>query len=120
MSSASTEMSISYNRDLSKWIAIYSDAPLLRPSIVARTADVITGPWSEQKVIFSYPEMNPRSDMYTKDIFCYAGKEQKEFYDFKDMKLRVSYVCNSFSIDEILSNENIYIPKFIDVPLRQL
>ena len=59
-----------------------------------QTADKLEGPWSEPKA-FALPisEVDPKSPLFDKGNFCYAGKEHIEFS--RDKNLVVTYVCNS-------------------------
>ncbi len=106
--SANTEMSVHYSHTNKEWIAIYSHASLAKNSIVKRTSKSLLGFWSEEMKIYDYPETS-------KDIFCYAGKAHSKLSS--DQSLLITYVCNAFTVDEILSNFNIYRPQvfYLDI-----
>ena len=59
-----------------------------------QTADKPEGPWTEPKNLGEpIPEVDPKSTLYDKNNFCYAGKEHIEFA--RNKNLVVTYVCNS-------------------------
>ncbi len=89
-----SELSVRYHEDDQKWIAVYLSTQNKGNRLLYQTSDKLEGPWSEAKPLGSpVPEVDPRSALYEKGNFCYAGKEHVEFSRGKN--LVVTYVCNS-------------------------
>ena len=62
--------------------------------------------------------MNPKTDGHDPDTWCYAVKEHIEFTSAN--RLLVTYACNSFKLDKLVSNMSIYRPQavFIEFPVK--
>jgi hypothetical protein len=101
------EFSVSFHQFLNKYVTVYTELGNSE-KIILRTANNPEGPWSEQKVIYSVPEVG-----WSKNYFCYAGRAHNELSGAND--LLVSYVCNSSNFWEMASDARIYRPKFIRV-----
>ena len=96
--SVPNEMSAAYNQHLRKFIAFHS---LHRENkIVLRTAEHITGPWSEPQVVYR-PEKVGDGDL------IYAAKEHPEMAKDAGRVLYVSYI-----------NSATYVPQMIEVTLK--
>jgi len=96
--SVPNEMSASYNSYLKKYVAFHS---LHRErQIVLRTADAITGPWSEPQLVFR-PEQIGDADL------IYAAKEHPELARDNGRVLYVTFV-----------NSATYVPQMIEVTLK--
>lgn len=106
-----SEMTVRYHADLKKWVAVMKSPDFLSDAIVLRTADRITGPWSEGQVIYRIPEMQTDSPGYQKNTFCYAGKEHPEFEE--PGSLLVTYVCNTMKVPDLATKLKIYVPKVL-------
>ncbi|MEI6804937.1 MAG: DUF4185 domain-containing protein [Myxococcaceae bacterium] len=113
-----TEMSIRYHDSLKKWIAVMHHTKFPSEKIVISSASEIHGPWSSWETAYTTPEMLPETPGYDSETFCYAGKEQTQFSD--DKNLTITYACNSFNPDKQRSNLNIYRPKIVQIPLENL
>jgi hypothetical protein len=96
--SVPNEMSASFNSHLKKYVAIHSFQRENR--IVMRTADSITGPWSEPELIY-------RPKLATADELIYAAKEHPELAREGGRQLYITYVSSA-----------TYIPQMIEVTLR--
>lgn len=105
---------VSYHRDINKWIMVCGPA-FINSKIRVRTAPVLEGPWSEEKVIYECPESTPGSPLYDKDNFCYGGREHSQFYDPKTRTMLITYDCNSASFGKLVSNPGIYSPKVLRI-----
>lgn len=89
-----SELSVRYHETDKKWIAVYLSTQNKGDKLLYQMADKPEGPWSEPKAFaLPIPEVDPKSKLYDKGNFCYAGKEHIEFS--RDKKLVVTYVCNS-------------------------
>jgi hypothetical protein len=96
--SVPNEMSASFNPYLQKYLAFHS---LHRENkIVMRTAERITGPWSEAHVVYR-PEKTNDSDL------IYAAKEHPEITREDGRVLYVTFV-----------NSATYIPQLIEITLK--
>lgn len=92
-----------------RWVLIQSQ-PFLGESIIARTAENITGPCSPARSIYRIPNIN-----HEKKHFTYAAKAHPEIS--RPGELLITYVVNSFDFGEAATNADIYRPRFIRVPL---
>ena len=110
-----SEMSVRYHPSVKKWLALSTGPEFPSPRVVARTADSPTGPWSDPKTIYEFPEMKHDNPGYDKDTFCYAVKEHIEF---SDAKIALTYACNSMVVAKTMGNMNIYrpIPLILELP----
>ena len=118
MEPGATEMTVRYHPELKKWLAVFKSPDLSTDQVLARTAAQISGPWSQGKVIYHVPEMKRGSPGFSKDTFCYAGKEHPEFRTPESILF--TYVCNTADVPSIATNSDIYFPKVVRVPLLEL
>lgn len=108
--------SVCYHPDLGQWIMVCGPA-FINNKIRLRTASAITGPWSEEQVIYQCPEQTPGSPSFDKDKFCYLGREHIQFYDAKTRTLFLTYDSNSASFSKLVSDKSIYSPRTLFIPL---
>ncbi len=100
-----SELSVRYHDADKKWIAVYMTIQNKGNQLLYQTADQPEGPWSKPKALdVKVPELDPKSPLYDKGNFCYAGKEHSEFS--RDKNLVVTYVCNS---SEDMQNQNSFL-----------
>ena len=71
-----------------------------------RVADSLTGPWPEPRVFFTPPEAGRL------DILIYAGKAHPEL---SGSDLAVTYLVNSLDEKTLLTDMNIYFPRFLKI-----
>jgi hypothetical protein len=114
METGHSEMSVRYHPEIKQWLAV-SGADFLSPQIVMRTAPALTGPWSAWQTIYEIPEMNPKTPGRDPDTWCYAVKEHIEFAQAQ--KLLVTYACNSFKLEKLISNMGLYRPQAVLIEL---
>lgn len=89
-----SELSVRYHENDKKWVAVYLTTQNKGDRLLYQTSDKLEGPWGEAKAFpLPVPEVDPKSNLYDKGNFCYAGKEHIEFSRGKN--LVVTYVCNS-------------------------
>jgi hypothetical protein len=117
MPQGSPELSIRYQPELKKWVAVSFDPTVFSDRIILRTAPDLTGPWTNTRdatTLYRVPEMQagPKHD---KNIFCYAGKEHPELEIPGDIVF--TYVCNTFSPPELTRRPDIYLPRVIREPM---
>jgi hypothetical protein len=115
MEGGGSEMSVRYHPELKKWVAVMNGHEFLSAKVILRTAPQLTGPWTDGKVIYQIPDMQPSAPAYDRDTFCYAAKEHPEFET--PGKLLFTYVCNTLSVPKIVTNQTIYFPKTVIVPM---
>jgi hypothetical protein len=114
MHQGTSEMSVRYHPDIKQWVAVLIDPVFLSDKIYMRTAPEFTGPWTDGSVIYHIPEMIA-GPQHEKDTFCYAGKEHPEFEAGGEVLF--TYVCNTFSVPKLMTEQNIYFPQVVSVPL---
>lgn len=106
-----SEASAHWLPELNAFGLVYT-APDFSGQILLRTAPQIQGPWSESKVLYAIPEMEPR-------IFCYAGKHHPHLARSND-ELVLSYACNAYQPALLEKDASIYLPRFVRVSLSGL
>lgn len=110
MTHGSSELSIRYHPDLKKWLAVMVDPAWYSGKVILRSANDLTGPWTEGETIYRIPEMQP-GPKYDKSIFCYAGKEHPELESGTD--LIFTYVCNTMDVPKLVTRRDIYAPQVV-------
>ena len=107
---------VCYHEDLKQWIMVCGPG-FMNNKIRLRTSPALTGPWSEEQVIYQCPEQSPGSASFDKDKFCYLGREHIQFYNAKTRTLLLTYDCNSASFSKLASDNSIYSPRTLFIPL---
>jgi hypothetical protein len=92
-----------------------SDGGFLSDRIMLRTAEALTGPWSEWRSVHRFAEMTPGDPWYDEETWCYAAKEQVQFSEAH--RILVTYNCNSADLNKQLHNTDIYRPQTVYVDL---
>jgi hypothetical protein len=105
-----------YHPDLKEWIMVFGPG-FLNNKIRIRTAPELTGPWTEEKIVYECPESTPGSAVYDPDNFCYLGREHIQFYDSQNQAMLVTYDCNSTKFGKLVANMAVYSPHVIWIPL---
>jgi hypothetical protein len=104
MDDAATEMSVRFHDGLGRWLALYNypdvgdSFPETRPAdaVWVRTAERLEGPWSERRMLFRIPELDPSyAGGYDPNTGCYAAKEHPQFSS--GGRVTFTYVCNLFT-----------------------
>ena len=111
-----SEMSVRFHQQANQWVAV-SGGDFLSGKIMIRTAPALTGPWSEQRPTYEFPEMSEKNPKRDADTWCYAVKEHIEFAQGE--KLLITYACNSFKFEKLIANTNIYRPQAVFVNLSK-
>ncbi len=113
-----SELSIRYHPDLKRWVAIVLDPTFgFSDKVLLRVAPELTGPWSEGEVVYHIPEMLP-SATRDKNVFCYAAKEHPEVEAHG--QLVFTYVCNTMDVPSLVTNQKIYFPQVVSLPMPSL
>ncbi|MGD8765738.1 MAG: DUF4185 domain-containing protein [Desulfobacteraceae bacterium] len=102
------EYSVSYQPELRKYIAVYSENGISR-NIVARLASQPYGPWSAPMRLYQCPEVE-----WDKDFFCYAAKAHPDISLHAD-ELIMTYVANSTDFQKVADDTRLYRPRFLRV-----
>jgi hypothetical protein len=113
MKNGITELSIRYHPERKQWVAVMFEPVGFSSKILLRTAPELTGPWTEGAVIYQVPEMQPGPG-YDKNTFCYAAKEHPEF---EAGDLVFTYVCNTMNVPSLVTNQKIYFPQVVRMPM---
>ncbi len=108
MDNSKSELSITFLESINKYVLV-SVLGKRGKWITVRTADTPVGPFSEPQNVYKIPE-NDWSPRY----FSYAGKAHPELAE-ADNELIVTYMTNSKSLEECISDTRIYFPKFIRI-----
>jgi hypothetical protein len=77
--------------------------------LALRTAPVLTGPWSEPRVVFR-PEESGRSG-----VFVYAGKAHPQL---EGADLVLTYASNAFDFARLVDDASLYFPRFVRLVRR--
>lgn len=105
------EFSVSYLPDLKRYALVYTEGGLSE-HIVARFAPAPEGPWSDEVVLYTCPEMKK-----DKKVFTYAGKAHPHLASGNE--LVVSYATNAFELAPVINNADLYWPTFVRVQLKK-
>jgi hypothetical protein len=103
---------------MKQWVMI-CDILFMDNKIKMRTAPALTGPWSDEIVIYEIPEVTPGNSLYSESNFCYLARECIQNYDSQNHVMLLTYDINNSNYSEIISNPKIYTPKVITVPLKK-
>lgn len=104
-----TEYSVHYDTTLKKYLQIQSHG-FGAGSIGLRMSDSLQGPWTDLHLFFK-----PNYTGITKP-FMYAAKAHPEL---KADGLVITYNINSFDFGELVANQDIYFPKFMEVRITK-
>lgn len=105
---------LEYHPGIKKWRMIIGPG-FWSNKIKMREASELTGPWSDEIVLFECPEQTPGSSSYHKDNFCYLGREHVQFYDAKTRTMLLTYDHNTVDFQKLLNDTSIYVPKVIRI-----
>lgn len=75
-------MTVSFNEHLDRWVAVYSD--LISNDVVLRTSPALTGPWSDELLLFT-------ADRGTSEGWTYDANAHPEYEEDGGRVLYVSY-----------------------------
>jgi hypothetical protein len=133
MDDDATEMSVHFDPEIDRWVAIYATS---RPTtdrsgtsfIYFRSAPRIEGPWSDALKLFAIPETRRGKSADSEDnLFCYAAKAHPQFAPAGS--LLVTYVCNLFArneaeilpiLERLKNSPELYRPRAVRVPIPEL
>jgi len=110
-----TKFNSEYHESIGKWIVTYV-LPFRSNAILMRTADNLEGPWSPEVPIYEIPELIPGHPSYSPNVFCYGGEEHYQYQ--MDTSLLLTYCCNSFDSQQLLSDMSLYKPVLVTVPIE--
>ncbi|MEO8713170.1 MAG: hypothetical protein ABI405_13650 [Parafilimonas sp.] len=111
-------VTVNYHPDIKQWVML-SDIKFMDNKIKMRTAPALTGPWSDEIIIYEIPEVTVGSPFYSKSNFCYLPAEWIQNYDVKKQEMLITYNINNSNFSEINANPKIYTPKIITVSLKK-
>jgi hypothetical protein len=99
-----TEFSVHYQKDINKYLQIQTFG-FGQANLGYRTSDHPEGPWSEP-VIFYKPQLQDQQD------FVYSANAHPEL---TADGILITYNINNGDFGKLVSNENIYFPKFVKI-----
>lgn len=108
---------VNYHPEMKQWVMII-DIAFMDNKIKMRTAKELTGPWSDEIVIYEIPEVTPGNPSYTGGNFCYLPRECIQNYDSINHEMIITYDINNPDFSEINANPKIYTPKVITIQLK--
>lgn len=108
---------VNYHPEMKQWVMI-CDVKFMDNKINMRTAPELTGPWSEEIMMYEIPEVTPGNSSYSKSNFCYAPRECIQNYDSEKHVMLITYDINNSDFSEINANPKIYTPKIIKIQLK--
>ena len=108
---------VNYHPEMKQWVMI-CDIKFMDNKINMRTAPELTGPWSEEIIIYEIPEITPGNSSYTESNFCYSPRECIQNYDPIKHEMLITYDINNPNFFEINANPKIYTPKVIKIQLK--
>jgi hypothetical protein len=101
-----TEFSVSRLPGLPWWVQVQSRPVKADGEIGVRYAQRLTGPWTKICTIYRPPESGQRY------VFSYAGKAHPQL---RGADVVVTYVANSIDFSRVVSDTDIYFPRFIKI-----
>jgi len=108
---------VNYHPEMNQWVMI-CDIRFRDNKIKMRTATKLTGPWSDEIVIYEIPEVTPGNPSYTESNFCYLARECIQNYDPVKHQMLITYDINNPDFSKINANPEIYTPKLITIQLK--
>jgi len=108
---------VNYHPEMKQWVMI-CDVKFMDNKINMRTAPELTGPWSEEIIIYEIPEVTPGNSSYSESNFCYSPRECIQNYDSEKHVMLLTYDINNSNFSEINTNPKIYTPKVITIQLK--
>ena len=109
---------VEYHADLRQWVMV-TGPDFMNDKIQIRTAPKITGPWSDEKLIYTVPELTPGTPVYHKQNQVYLGREHIQYYNSKIRSLKITYDLNNDNFSKVISDTSIYVPRVIDLSIPQ-
>ena len=113
VSPGATEMTVRYHDSTKQWLAVLPAA--FGSEAVYSLSPSMTGPWSEAKTLYPYPEMRAGNPNYSNGVFCYAAKEHVELE--QPGQIFFTYACNTKDVADVTKNTDLYYPVVVTRPL---
>lgn len=105
-----TELTVHFDRKMKRFMCIQT-VGFGAADVCYRTAQNITGPWSEPFRLYEPPEKQRQN------ILIYAAKAHPQLFG---ADLVLTYATNSAEFPELLADTSIYYPRFIRVKFENL
>jgi hypothetical protein len=109
---------VNYHPELKLWVMI-CDIWFMDNKIKMRISTELTGPWSDEITIYEIPETTPGSPLWSESNFCYLARECIQHYDTTEHKMLITYDVNNTSFSELISNQELYVPRIIQIPILE-
>ena len=107
---------VKYHSAIKKWVMI-QDIRFKTNEIKIRCAPELTGPWSEEHLVYTIPETTPGNEHYHENNFCYLPRECTQNYNANACEMVLTYDVNNFDLSYVIEHENIYTPRVITIYL---
>lgn len=104
-----TEFTVHFSRPLGRYVQ-FQFAGFPKSPIGFRTAQSLTGPWSELNDFFQTEEIQTDDP----EMMLYAAKAHPEL---STDGLAMTYCSNTFQLESLLDNLDLYFPRFLRVKL---
>jgi len=108
---------VKYHPDIKQW-GMINNIWFKDNKLKMRTAADITGPWSDERIIYEIPETTPGNVLYHKGNFCYLARECIQNYDSKNKVLTLTYDVNNSDPSEVIATPTIYTPRVIQISFQ--
>ncbi|MFH0893407.1 MAG: hypothetical protein V2A54_03135 [Bacteroidota bacterium] len=109
---------VTYHPELKQWI-MFSDIQFMDNKIKIRTAAELTGPWTEEKVIYQIPETTTGTEDYDSTNFCYLPRECSAIFVTDKNELLITYDINNKDFSKMTNDIKIYTPKVIKINIKK-
>jgi hypothetical protein len=109
---------VKFHPNIKKWVMLM-DIEFMTNKIKMRMADELTGPWSDEKIIYEVPELIPGNPGYLQANFGYLPRECVQNYNPNTKAMLITYDINNSNFNDILKYPEIYTPKVIKVSLNK-
>lgn len=109
---------VTYHSELKKWIML-SDIRFMDNKIKMRTAAELTGPWTDEKVIYQIPETTPGTEDFDSTNFCYSPRDCSANFVTKKNELLITYDINNMDFSKLTNGIKKYTPKVITVNIKK-
>lgn len=104
-----SETTLTWHPTLSLWYLLIVNTFVYGPQVMIRTAQAVTGPWSEAQPIYTIPQ-----EQMAGGAFCYAPKSHPELVPPSHaQELLWTYMCNTPTIPELLNRTDVYCPQVV-------
>lgn len=106
---------VNYHPDSRLWVMVI-DIFFMDNKIKVRTSPSLTGPWSDEILIYEIPEVTQGKERCIPGNFCYLPRECIQFYNPLSGEITLTYDINN-DLNQVILHDWIYTPQVIKVRL---